>query len=206
MSYGGVPYGSGMYGGSATPPPGLGVAAPAVSVPPVTIDTSLSVQASLSVSIAGGPVLGIFQGKPELINRILEGLDEDMVTMIAEELPRLAAVADIDGSAEQKWGRVTQSAVADEIRSALEPFMEQLQRRQEDMDALFSQVFDMAARATSDDFTTKPSSREVKNWCAVVVLWIMTALGGYWIGSDFHMGVIFGVLGVLAALYFECFR
>ena len=171
-----------------------------------SIEGTLDVQASLSMSVAGGPVLGIFRDKPELIKRILDGLDEDMIMEIAQVLPRLAPLVDVDGAAEEKWRQFTASTEADRIRVTLEPFMEQLKRQEEEMATLFSQAFEMATRASSDPFADEPSPWEIKHWSAVIVLWIMTALGTAWVCSDFHLGVIFTVLGVLIGLFYSCFK
>ena len=172
-----------------------------------SVEGNLDVQASHGMSMSGGSVLGIFQGQSGLISRILDGLDEDMVMEAAEVLPTLTDFVDLDGSPEEKWRQFLASTVADQVRATLEPFVEQMKRHEEEMNSLFSKAFEMSERTPVDQpFTSEPTPWEIKSWSAVVAFWIMTALGTEWMISDFHLGVIFTVLGVLIALFYNCFK
>ena len=178
---------------------------------PVPVGSSDSASAAeterIEATVPGGPVLGVFRAEPDRIDQILEGLDDEMVMTLARAIRRVAPFAESESSAEERWRQFMASTIADEIRGTVEPFMEHLQLHQAEFDGLFSQAFTLSSEAVSPvPFETEPSPREIRSWSAVIILWIGSAAGGYWIGTDFHMGVIFTVLLGLLVLFDRCFE
>lgn len=98
-----------------------------------------------------------------------------------------------------------ESAVADTVRNATAPLMEQLGDLRAEMDALFSNAFELSETLSAGPLDVEPTPQQVKSWSAVVIFWIATAAAGFWIGSDPHLGVIFPALAILVTLYDRCF-